>query len=197
MLKEDFQKEVEFVKHIHKSWNVSPENFIKDIVVYGDRAETVSFHPDDERFNVELRKLRTETLCKSKCRRMDLALTKAADYFTKNPNELHLVILITAGSQVSEPESKEDDRDLLVSAYEALSSNNVKVIVVPVGLQTDFRELGLIVKRPQFLFPLSRFDDMTSVTAKNIASDIRKTAGELLLLFCLPCIIFISSIHAA
>ena len=87
-------------------------------------------------------------------------------------------ILITVGRQLSGEESKEDDQQLLVSATEALSSKNIKVILVPVGTETDYRELGLIAGRPQYLFPLSRFDDMTRQKASDIASYIMETVGE-------------------
>lgn len=169
---EDFEKEIDFVRHMNTSFN--RENNI-EAVVYGNGSEIVSFNAVPGTFSGEFKGSRNKAWRQSKGRRMDLALTKAADCFTPSADE-HLVILITAGRQVSGEESKEDDQDL-VSATEELSSKNIKVILVPVGKETDFRELGLIVKRPQYLFPLSSFDDMTSQKASDIASYITKTVG--------------------
>lgn len=172
VFEEDFEKEIDFVRHMNTSFN--RENDI-EAVVYGNGSEIVSFDAVPGTFSGELKGLRNKAWRQSKGRRMDLALSKAAGCFTTSADE-HLVILITAGRQVSGEESKEDNQDL-VSATEELSSKNIKVIVVPVGKETDFRELGSIVKRPQYLFPLSSFDDMTSQKASDIASYITKTVG--------------------
>lgn len=169
---EEFEKEIDFVRHMNNSWN--RENDI-EAVVYGNDSETVSFSAAPGTFSDELQGLRNKAWRQSKGRRMDLALTKAAGCFTSSADE-HLVILITVGRQLAEEESKEDDQDL-VSATEALSCQSIKVILLPVGKETDFRELGLIVKRPQYLFPLSSFDDMTRQKASDIASYITKTVG--------------------
>ena len=168
----DFEKEIDFVRHMNTSFN--RENDI-EAVVFGNGSEIVSFNAVPGTFSGELKGLRNKAWRQSKGRRMDLALSKAAGCFTTSADE-HLVILITAGRQVSGEESKEDNQDL-VSATEELSSKNIKVILVPVGKETDFRELGSIVKRPQYLFPLSSFDDMTSQKASDIASYITKTVG--------------------
>lgn len=175
---EEFEKQVEFVKLIQSVWNISDEDF--HLVVYGARAEKVPFHPDNERFPEWLRNLKTTKWGGSQCRRMDLALMEAADYFSSDTNANHrLIVLITAGKQESGKNNKEEDQGLLVSATAVLQAKNVKVIVLPVGLEADFVELGLIVKRPQYLFPLSSFDDLSSGTiAKDIVSKINETVGE-------------------
>lgn len=170
----EFQKEIDFVRGMSNSWN--PENDLEDVVVYGNTAESVRLNTDSGTFSDELQGLRTEAWRQSKGRRMDLALRKAADNFTLSASE-HVVFLVTAGRQVSEEERKEDDQELLVSTTEVLSSKNIKVIILPVGLETDFRELGLIVRRPQYLFPLSSFDDMKPQKASDIASYIMETVG--------------------
>ena len=175
MEKEEFQKEIEFVRQMSNSWN--PENDLEAVVVYGNAAETVPLIADNGTFSVDHQGLKTKLWRQTKGRRIDLALTEAANHFTSSANE-HLVILITAGRQLSGEESKEDDQQLLVSATEALSSKNIKVILVPVGAETDYRQLGLIARRPQYLFPLSRFDDMTRQKASDIASYIMETVGE-------------------
>ena len=123
---------------------------------------------------------------------MDKALKEAAHNLTAikaaSQNQYQLVIMITAGKQFSNEEGKEDNDDL-ISASELLYSGKVKVIIVPVGLETDFKELGLIGKRPQSLFPLSSFDDLTQATAQEIASHIYKTIGKKT--YCMKCIVIL------
>lgn len=175
MSEEEFQKEIEFVGQMSNSWN--PENDLEAVVVFGNAAETVRLKADSGTFSVDLQGLETRAGRQSKGRRIDLALREAADRLTSSANE-NLVVLITAGRQLSGEESKEDDLELLVSATEALSSKNIKVILVPVGMETDFRELGLIARRPQYLFPLDSFDQMTPEKASDIGSYIMETVGE-------------------
>jgi len=190
--KEEIKKEINFVQHLAQSWNLTSECSKAALVVYGDNSETViPFDSDDEKlFSDKLGELKTETLFRSKCRRMDLALKEAADNLTAikaaSQNQYQLVIIITAGKQFSNEEGKEDTEDL-ISSSELLYSSNVKVIIVPVGLETDFKELGLIVKRLQSLFPLSSFDDLTQARAQEIASHIYKTIGENT--YCMTCIV--------
>ena len=159
----ELQREIEFVTLMSKSWH--PEKELEAVVAYGDVAEIVPLHAAGE-----------TSLRRSKGRRIDLALTKAADCFTSNAN-VKLMILITAGRQVSDAKSKKGSKELLSSASEALSSKNAKVILVPVGKGTDFQELGLIVRRPQYLFPLASFKEMTAEKAMSVASYITETAG--------------------
>ena len=181
---EELNKEISFVQHLAQSWNLSSECSKAALVVYGDDSQTViPFDSDnDKSFSAKLGELKTETLFQSKCRKIDLALREAANNLaaikTASQNQYQLVIMITAGKQFSNEEGKEDTDDL-ISSSELLYSSNVKVIIVPVGLETDFKELGLIVKRPQSLFPLSSFDDLTQVRAQEIASHIYKTIGEI------------------
>lgn len=170
---EEFQREIDFVRHMSKSWN--PEYELEAAVVYGNVAERVPLHAVGE-----------TSLPQRRGRRIDLALTKAANCFTSSANE-QLIILITAGRQVSDAENKEGNKELLLSASQALSSANAKVILVPVGKETDFQELGLIVRRPQHLFPLDSFDEMTPQKAMNIASYITETVGGWFLCNTRPC----------
>lgn len=175
MSEEEFQKEIEFVGQMSNSWN--PESDLEAVVVFGNAAETVHLKADNGTVSVDLQGLETKAWRQSKGRRIDLALREAADRLTSSANE-SLVVLITAGRQLSGEESKEDDRELLESATEALFSKNIKVILVPVGMETDFRELGLIARRPQYLFPLDSFDHMTPEKASDIGSYIMETVGE-------------------
>ena len=185
--KEELKKEINFVQHLAQSWNLTSECSKAALVVYGDDSQTViPFDSDDKTlFSDKLDKLEAEALLQSKCRRMDLALKEAADNLTAikraSQNQYQLVIMITAGKQFSNEEG-----DLILSS-ELLYSNNVKVIIVPVGLETDFKELGLIVKRPQCLFPVSSFDDLTQARAQKIASQIYETIGKNT--YCMTCIV--------
>ena len=184
MSDEEFRKEFEFVKHIAESWNMVPtENSTNTtpLVVYADYAKTVPH--GDILVSDQASDLKDLLQFEGKCRRMDLALKEAAGNFSASDDrhQLHqVVVLITAGRQVSGTEKKEDDHELLVLAVEELSSQNIKIIIVPVGLDTDFRELGLMVKRPQFLYPLSGFDAMALGAAQKVASNIVKTLGEII-----------------
>lgn len=175
---ENFQKEVNFVKQLAQSWDVPSEDSIAT-VVYGHSAKVVTLDSGKDK----LTEVRPEAWIESGRRRMDQALLKVADYFKgrskHDQNGLHqLVILVTAGKQVSGTECNEDNPAPLVSAYEKLSSENIKIVVVSVGLATDFKELGHLVKRPHFLFQLSSFDDMTPEEAQSMAAYVKKTAGE-------------------
>lgn len=190
---EELEMEIDFVIKLAESLNVTPGKSKAALVVYGDSAQTVipfnSGDKNEKKFYVQPGELKTRALSRSKCRRMDLALTKAADNLSaikpRNQNQHHLVVLITAGKQLTNEECEEEN-DLLLSASEALSSSSVKVIIVPVGLETDFKELGLIVKRPQSLFPFSFFRELTPDKAEGIAFYIKKTIGEITL-YCYFC----------
>ncbi len=177
---QEFKKEFNFAEQLAESWNVTTGYSNAAFVVYGDTCQTVlPFNSDDKTLSlVKLRKMKTRD---NNCRRMDLALKEAADILNeikqRSQNQHQLVVLITAGKQFSNLKESEEENDRLLSAAELLSSSNIKVIIVPVGLETDFKQLGLIVKRPQSLFPLSGFDELTPPQANNIASDIKKTIG--------------------
>ena len=180
-----------FVQHLAQSWNLTTECSKAALVVYGHDSQTViPFSPNEGKlFSDKLGELKTKALIQGKCRRMDLALQEAAANLTAKvagQTQYQLVIMITAGKQLSGEEGKEDSHDL-ISSSELLYSRNVNVIIVPVGLETDFKELGLIVKRPQSLFPLSSFDDLTQARAQEIASHIYQTIGEDT--YCMTCIV--------
>ena len=194
--KEELKKEINFVQHLAQCWRLTSECSKAALVVYGDGSQTViPFDSGDEKlFSDKVGELKAERLFQSKCRRMDLALKEAADNLTAikaaGQNQYQLVIMVTAGKQFSNEEGKEDNYNL-ISSSELLYSSDIKVVIVPVGLETDFKELGLIVKRPQSLFPLASFDDLTQARAKEIASHIYiyKTIGENT--YCIKCIVIL------
>lgn len=180
MSDDDFQRELKFVHHLAQSWNSSTE---LKVVVYGHDAETLSLTLGNEQvFHGKSRQLRYETWAEGKNRRIDRALSVAAESFPtvakSGLQPQNVVVMITAGGQQSVAQEK-DNHHLLVKAHEVLSERNIKVIIVPVGLHTDFKELGLIVKRPQSLYPLCGFGDMTLDKAQGIADNIQKTLGEI------------------
>ena len=187
--KYELRNEINFVGRLAESWNVTPGYSKAAVVVYGDYSQTViPFNSDDTKlFSEEIAELKTEMLLQSDGRRMDLALTEAAKNLkelqkSRSQNQHQLVILITAGKQLLKIEEHDKDKNDRLSAAEELLSNDIKVIIVPVGLEIDFRELALIVKRPQSLFPLSGFDDLlTPEQAKKIASYIKMTIGKIML----------------
>ena len=194
---EEFKKELNFVKQLAEVWTCASREgsvHVKGLVVYGRSAKTVPSNPDGNLFSKQLSEPRSKVWRESKTRRMDLGLTEAAGHFTASSSQHQLVVLVTTGKQISNVENKDDDQDqdLLVSASKELSSRNVKIVIVPVGLETDFRELGLIVKRPQSLYPLYSFDDMTPDAAQNIASNIMSTSGKSDFQFVLSCEVVIN-----
>ena len=144
--------------------------------MYGEKADTIELDP-----NITDVFLPPQT--ESEFRRMDLALKEAAKLFMLKPTQNQLIVLITAGKQLSGAEGSEDEQGILSSTTEELRSRNIKVIIVPVGWETDFKELGRIVKRPQSLFPLRSFDDMTNETAEKIARVIKDTIGEFVMFY--------------
>ena len=184
MSDDDFKRELNFVQDLARSWNFSTE---LRVVVYGHDAKTLSLTLGNEQvFHGKSRALRKETWAEGKNRRIDRALSVAAENFSagaKSGLQPHkVVVMITAGGQQSDAQKKDNHR-LLVKAHEVLSERNIKVIIVPVGLHTDFKELGLIVKRPQSLYPLCGFGDMTLDKARGIARNIKETLGEINLYF--------------
>ena len=177
---DEFKNELSFVQNLAQSWHLSTE--VK-VVVYGHDAETLPLtlgrHKEFYRRLRELRKAWAE----SKHRKIDRALIVAAENFPTGANpglQPHkVVLLITAGGQQSDAQKQKDEHHLLEKAHEVLSKRNIKAIIVPVGMHTDFKELSLIVKRPQSLYPLCGFGAMTPDGAKVIADNILKTLGKI------------------
>ena len=173
---ENLGKELNFSQHISGYWKLSSEHSKPALVVYGEKADTIELDP-----NITDVFLPPQT--ESEFRRMDLALKEAAKHFMLKPTQNQLIVLITAGKQLSGAEGSEDEQGILSSTSEELRSRNIKVIIVPVGWENDFKELGRIVKRPQSLFPLRSFDDMTNETAEKIARVIKDTIGEFVMFY--------------
>lgn len=173
---ENLKKELNFSHYISRHWKLPPEHSKPALVLYGEKADTIELDP-----NITDVFLPPQT--ESEFRRMDLALKEAAKLFMLKPTQNQLIVLITAGKQLSGAEGSEDEQGILSSTSEELRSRNIKVIIVPVGWETDFKELGRLVKRPQSLFPLRSFDDMTNETAEKIARVIKDTIGELIMFY--------------
>ena len=173
---ENLEKELNFSQYISRYWNLPPEHSPPALVVYGEKADTIELDP-----NTTDVFLPPQT--ESEFRRMDLALKEAGKHFMVKPTQNQLIVLITAGKQLPGAEGSVDEQGILSSISEELCSGNIKVIIVPVGSETDFKELGQIVKRPQSLFPLESFEDMTNETAEKIARVIKDTIGELIMFY--------------
>lgn len=180
---EELKMEIDFIQHLSKSLNEDSRDSTAAVVLYGETAQTViPFHPIGRgAFFDKLEELRTGGLRPKPAemgRRMDAALIEAAKKLGATEkgtrDQHHLVILFTAGKQLYDKE-REEDNDCLTSVYKQLSSQDIQIIVVPIGLEIDFKELGLIVKRPQSLFPVSSFDELNLNKAKATASSIEKT----------------------
>ena len=173
---ENLEKELKFSQYISSYWNLPPEHSKPALVVYGEKADTIELDP-----NTTVVSVLPQT--ESEFRRMDLALKEAAKHLMVKPTQHQLIVLITAGKQLSGAEGSKDEQGILSSISEELCSKNIKVVIVPVGWETDVKELGRIVKRPQSLFPLKSFDDMTNETAEKIARVIKDTIGEFIMFY--------------
>ena len=173
---ENLEKELKFSQYISSYWNFPPEHSKPALVVYGEKADTIELDP-----NTTVVSVLPQT--ESEFRRMDLALKEAAKHLMVKPTQNQLIVLITAGKQLSGAEGSKDEQGILSSISEELCSKNIKVAIVPVGWETDVKELGRIVKRPQSLFPLKSFDDMTNETAEKIARVIKDTIGEFIMFY--------------
>ena len=173
---ENLEKELKFSQYISSYWNLPPEHSKPALVVYGEKADTIELDP-----NITDVFLPPQT--EREFRRMDLALEEAAKHFMLKPTQNQLIVLITAGKQLSGAEGSKDEQGILSSISEELCSKNIKVVIVPVGWETDVKELGRIVKRPQSLFPLKSFDDMTNEAAEKIARVIKDTIGEFIMFY--------------
>ena len=173
---ENLEKELKFSQYISSYWNLPPEHSKPALVVYGEKADTIELDP-----NTTVVSVLPQT--ESEFRRMDLALKEAAKHLMVKPTQNQLIVLITAGKQLSGAEGSKDEQGILSSISEELCSKNIKVVIVPVGWETDVKELGRIVKRPQSLFPLKSFDDMTNEAAEKIARVIKDTIGEFIMFY--------------
>ena len=173
---ENLKKELNFSQYISRHWKLPTKHSKPALVVYGEKADTIELDP-----NITDVFLPPQT--ESEFRRMDLALREAAKHFMLKPTQNQLIVLITAGKQLSGAEGSDNEQEILSSISEELCSRTIKVIIVPVGWETDFKELGRIVKRPQSLFPVKSFDDMTNETAEKIARVIKDTIGEFVMFY--------------
>ena len=173
---ENLKKELNFSQYISRHWKLPTEHSKPALVVYGEKADTIELDPN-------ITDVSAPPQTESEFRRMDLALKEAAKHFMVKPTQNQLIVLITAGKQLSGAEGSDNEQEILSSTSEELCSRTIKVIIVPVGWETDFKELGRIVKRPQWLFPLESFDDMTNEAAEKIATVIKDTIGELIMFY--------------
>ena len=187
--KEEFQKQIQFVKYLAKSLNVTPGNSRAALIAYGDDCKTLI--PLDSggatHFSVEVGKLEHKPEFHGKGRRIDSALSTAADILKSatrsnswrryKEEKDQLVILTTAGMQ-SLNDPGQENLDALSSVAESLQKENVKIIIVSLGSGVNFEELVQVIERPQYLFPLLSFSDLTETKAQEIAKEIVETAGN-------------------
>ena len=170
-------KQFTFSQEISDYWKISPERSTIALVVYGESAETIPVDVNSMKMSVPQRKSKS----RSEHRRMDLALKEAASHFSGNTTQNKLIMLMTSGNQFSGADGHKDDQTLLSSIIEELYSRNIKVLIVPVGLGADFKDLRL--KRPQSLFSLTCFEDMRNDTAKEVANVIMTIISEFSLFY--------------
>lgn len=185
---ETFQDQIHFVEYLAKYLKLTTRNSSAALIAFGDACKALIPLTGD--FANQLCKVGTKpTDFHGKARRIDSALMTAADTFdraniksiaSQGLEKDQLVVLMTAGIQ-SWNDPTQGNPDALSSAVELLQEKNVKVIIVTFGTGIDFRELVHIIDRPQDLFPLVSFNDLTEVKAQKIAQEVLDTAGNVVI----------------
>ncbi len=172
---QDKTRQAEFVQCLAKFLNVEPGRSRASVVTYGETADVMLGFESNLYEPFLAQTLRTDQYLPEKSRRLDLALEKATTVLKAEEKSLwneqrkKIVILITTGNQGVE-------KDSLQSISEEIHQLGYQLIVVPVGISIDFKELSMMIKRPQSLFPLSSLD--TSIEGiERMAVEIKKTSG--------------------
>lgn len=172
---EDKKKQIEFVQNLAELLNVAPRKSRAAVIAFGETADEMMDFESSNHKPFSVQTLRTDQFLHGKGRRLDLALAQATSILKaekislSNEQQRKIVILITTGNQVAEENS-------LQSASEEIHQLGYHLFVVPVGISTDLKELSMIIKRPQSLFPLLSMDT-SSVEIERMAMEIKNTSG--------------------
>ncbi|XP_078346173.1 uncharacterized protein LOC144631588 [Oculina patagonica] len=171
---QDKTRQAEFVQCLAKFLNVEPGKSRASVVAYGETADVMIGFESNVYEPFPAQTSRTDQYLPEKSRRLDLALAKATTILKAEEKSLwneqrkKIVILVTTGNQGVE-------KDSLQSISEEIHQLGYQLIVVPVGISIDFKELSMMIKRPQSLFPLSSLD--TSIEGiVRMAVEIKKTS---------------------
>ena len=179
---EDKKKQVEYIQHLAELLNVAPGKSRASVIAYGDTADVMIDFESSKHKPFSIQTLRTDQFLNGKSRRLDLTLAKATSILKAeemsllNDQQKKIVILFTTGNQGVE-------KDSLQSSSEEIHQLGYQLIVVPVGISIDFKELSMMIKRPQSLFPLLSLDTSKD-GIERMAMEIRTTSGLLQFLLC-------------
>ena len=186
-----FDKQLQLVESLAGELNVVPGKSRAALVTYGTSAQTKIGFDANNKTLFSVCGIKMDRTDASGNGRIDLALQEAVENFcfleresstsnvTGGSESLRLVFLITAGPETHDT----DEEETHLAAYERLVTMDVQVMIAAVGSQIDLKKLGLMVKRPQRLFPLWSFDAMEANTAQKIGSVIRETLGRKIILY--------------
>jgi len=158
------------------------------VIAYGETAEVLKDFEFNNQRPFSALTLGTDQFLHGNSRRIDLALAKASDIL--KPEEITLstdqrkkvVILLTSGNHSGE-------KDNVLSSCEEIHKLGYQLIVVPFGIYIDLKELSMMIKRPQALFPFLSLDELLSRGVESMAMEIRKNSGLVAVFFC--CIFFV------
>ena len=167
---DNFGKEKEFVKSVAKFMNADQNKTRVAVISYGSSAiEQASFlSPQDEL----LSGLNQATYVGGR-RRMDLAITKAAELLAESRFSVpKVVVLLTAGV------NGDGNQRLLANASHALRDLGVNTYVVAIGRDADMKELEQIANDQKDIFKVLQFAGLTQ-TSEFTAKTIVSRAGEL------------------
>lgn len=154
------------------------------MIAYAETADVLQDFESNNHGPFSARTLRTDQFIHGNSRRIDLALAKAKDNLkaeemtSSTEQQKKVVILLTSGNHSAEKD------DVLLSSEE-IHQLGYQLIVVPVGIYIDLKELSMMIKRPQSLFPFLSLDELLSHGVERMAMEIRKNSGLVAVLFVL------------
>lgn len=168
--RENYIKEKGFVKSLAKTLNLAPGKTRGSVVVYSSVASLLirfSEYSNSTAFD----KAVDDLPYLGSLRRMNLGLQEAAVAMKDaRPGVPKVVVLVTSGRQSLSNSS-------LPQSVKPLIDLGANVFVVAIGSQPDDLELRPVVKEPEDVLKVSKFDDLTS-QMRPIARHIVNKTGK-------------------
>lgn len=175
-MQEDKKKQLQVVERLAELFDVAPGKSKASVIAYGETAEVLQDFEFNNQRPFSALTLRTDQFLHGNSRRIDLALAKAknilkAEEITLSTDQQKkVVILLTSGNHSAE-------KDNVLSSCEEIHELGYQLIVVPFGIYIDLKELSMMIKRPQALFPFLSLDELLSRGVERMAMEIRKNSG--------------------
>ena len=171
--KSNYRKIKAFVKHVARSFGVSPTESRAGIVVYSTSA-SVKAHFGQyltiDEFVVAVDRLPHER----GYTRIDKALKVAStQLFPRARQDVpKIAMVLTDGEQTKSP-----DAVGLKEASEPLRRAGVRIVAFGIGKRVNVRELRLIVERDEDVIRVMKFDDLIS-RVRNYSASLCRAAGK-------------------